>query len=344
MATEIIIPEVLPEEEVRKQRVELAEQAAEARRADYDAHLKSLEPKPPSGTLVPNGGFVETDYEPHAGVTKEELARLSPNDLWTAIRKQRRKTREEMTTYLLYFDEAVRRWKVTQERTDAGQFAPKYQPTLPEAFKAIGRNYEAERKKARRYLNELNGRPRTRKSPSFEEGDFVQNGDGDEFVFIGEPKPGEAEIVPLGGNLADAQIVPMASVTRRVPVKVKWNDLILCIDDNKLYRYAGASGIQEEDDSSALLKQVRERDEAEVEAQQKHKREAERAKADEKSQREDKLRAEVADRDRSLVTAKPNKWPKACSACGHKEEGMKGAFCESCKKKRDEQKDVAEVR
>jgi hypothetical protein len=309
MATEIIIPEVLPAEEVRKQRVESAEQAAETRRADYDAHLKSLEPKPPSGTFVPNGGFVETDYEPHAGVTKEELARLSPNDLWTAIRKQRRKTREEMSTYLLYFDEAVRRWKVTQERTDAGQFAPKDQPTLPEAFKAIGRNYEAERKKAQRYLSELNGR-RTRKSPSFEEGDFVQNGDGDEFVFIGQPKPGEAEIVPLGGNLADAQIVPMASVTRRVPVKVKWNDLILCTDDNKLYRCTGTSGIQEEHDNSALLKQVREREQAEFDALQEQRRQAEQAKANERAQGHSKLQAEVGDRDRSTVAAKPKEYPR----------------------------------
>jgi hypothetical protein len=52
---------------------------------------------PPSGTLVPSGFvFLETSYEPHQDVTPEEVASLSDNDLLTGLKKQRKRTQEEL--------------------------------------------------------------------------------------------------------------------------------------------------------------------------------------------------------------------------------------------------------
>ena len=74
--------------------------------------------------------FVETDHEPRADVTPDEVAKLPDNDLLTGLKKQYRRTRLEMEVYLIYFDEAVRRFAVKQPRSDG------YQP-LVKAFEAI---------------------------------------------------------------------------------------------------------------------------------------------------------------------------------------------------------------
>jgi hypothetical protein len=264
---------------------------------------------PPSGTLSPERWqFVETTYVPHNDVTKDEADELRFNDLLTGLKKQRKQTEAEIKAFLVYYDALIARYKEEQPRGEDGQFTASTRPTLPEAFNAIGLKYEAERKRHQRYLLAAKT-PKLRdpKPPSFEEGDFIEYA-GEEFVFIGNSEPGKAEIVPLGRRLDDAITVPTDSLARRPVKRVEWNDLVLCIDDNKMYRYTD-NGFHEED-NSALLKQKRDRDNAEVAAVEKRSREAAEKKADEKASANSKLQAEVADRDRRVVAEKPNRWPK----------------------------------
>src|SRR5947209_2304726 len=97
---------------------------------------------PPSGTRGTSGDlpFVGPDYEPRPDVTPDDVAKLPYNDLLTGLKKQGRRTRQEMEVYLVYFDEVIRRFAVEQPRSDGGQFERKNQP-LVKAFEAIERHY-----------------------------------------------------------------------------------------------------------------------------------------------------------------------------------------------------------
>jgi hypothetical protein len=135
-----------------------AASGAEAVASPSESVAANLQPSsiaiiPPSGTVVPNGFvFVETTYEPNPYVSPQEVAALSDNALLTGLKKQRKRTQEELDAFVVFFDEALARFSDEQPRTAGGQFQRGDKPTLPEAFAAIGLNYETERKRKQRYL------------------------------------------------------------------------------------------------------------------------------------------------------------------------------------------------
>jgi hypothetical protein len=130
---------------------------------------------PPSGTLVPSGFvFVETSYEPNQDVTREDVASLSDNDLLTGLKKQRKRTQEELDAFVVFFEEAVARYSDEQPRAASGKFLRSDKPTLPEAFAAIGLNYETERKRKQRYLAAMSVRFTMPKPLQLAEGDTVK--------------------------------------------------------------------------------------------------------------------------------------------------------------------------
>ena len=124
MATEVIIPEVLPA----------------------------------SRDIVAAGEwkFEETSYEPPAKVTAREVALLSDNDLLTGFKHQHKRTQAELDAFVIFYDEIVARFKGAQLRGADGQFQSSGRPTLKEALDAIGLNYEAARKRKQRYVAALN--------------------------------------------------------------------------------------------------------------------------------------------------------------------------------------------
>ncbi len=260
---------------------------------------------PPSGTLGTSGdfSFVETDYEPHPDVTPDEVAKLPNNDLLTGLKKQYRRTRQEIEVYLVYFEEAVRRFGVEQPRSDGGQFERKDKP-LTKAFDAIGRHYETERKRAWRYRNALKTRVRLPGSvrPRWNEWDFVEDANSGEQIVVGTPKVGHVEIVPIGGNLEDAKVVSTRSLSR-VPVKaIALNQLILCDDNGKRYRYVG-NGILKCVEVPKLVKQVQDRGAAAIKARQ----EQLQATAEDKTHHKVLRSAEACRNDLDLITEKPDK-------------------------------------
>jgi len=239
----------------------------------------------------------------------EEVTKLSDDDLLTGLKKQHSKTKQEIEAYLIYFDETVRRFSAAQPRSEGGQFEHKDQPTLPEAFDAIGRNYETERKRASRYRNAKNTRLRRLNPPSFDEGEIVKDVNFAECVFISEPKAGKAEIAPVGGRLDDVTTVPANSLVRVRVKRIELNDLILCADDDKQYRYIG-KGLLECLDISALIKQKQERDAAAIRERQEQTIANAKATVAGKARHNAGLREEITKRDHLLVTEKPGKHRK----------------------------------
>src|SRR5262249_5721620 len=151
-------------------------------------------------------------------------------------------------------------------------------------------------------------------------------------------EPGRAKIMPLGGSPDDVTTMPTNSLKRRPVKKIKFNDLVQCTDDGKLYRYTD-SGFQQED-NSGLLQQVKARDDAEYAAAVKKNSNRIEAAAKDKTEMkkhqrygqphnsEDQAAKDKADMDKHR--------PPTCSDCGHeKAKGVTGRYCQSCQKKRD---------
>jgi hypothetical protein len=155
----------------------------------------------------------------------------------------------------------------------------------------MGLNYETEKKRYQRWV-QAGKTPKLLhdpKLPSFPQGTIVKDktlpaGASPEFTVVGDPnKAGEPELVPEGGDLTDAVRVPATWLVRVRFKKVATNDLILCDDNKKVYRYTG-KGVLQLVDNSALLKQVRKRDDAEFEAEQTKNQQREQAAAKDKTE------------------------------------------------------------
>ena len=266
---------------------------------------------PPSGTVVPNGFvFVETAYEPHVTVTQEEVVNLSDSDLLTGLKKQRKRTQEELDAFVVFFDETVGRFKDVQQRGADGQFQPGVKPTLPEAFAAIGLHYETERKRKQRYLTAKNTKLRLRGQLKLKEGDIVEDA-ATEYCVLSKPtKSGQVEIAPTGGTVDDAVTLPIKSLAK-TPVKtIELNDLILCVDTGKQYRYIG-KGLLKSFNVWPLIKQKQGRDAAAIAVQQEQMMQAAQAKLEDKARHNDLLKDEMTNRDRRLVTTRPEKDKKS---------------------------------
>jgi hypothetical protein len=248
----------------------------------------------PSGALVPTGDwFVETSYEPPENVTEEEVANLPDNDLLTGLKKQHRKTQRDLDAFLVFYDEAVRRFKEEQPRLEDGQFSCKDKArTLPEAFKAIGLNYETERKRQQRYLAAKNSwRTKSAKPPRYKEGTTVKDANSDEYVVL-DQAGSQVDVVPEGHTLEESLTLPVNSLVR-VPVKkISLKDLLYCEDNRKYYRYAG-KGILKCSATPALLEHKHAREEKEIKAKQ----ERLKAKIEEQQHHKALRKAEAVRRD-----------------------------------------------
>src|SRR5262249_31049177 len=211
--------------------------AAISGQGEYMASEVIVEVLPPDGTIVPSGDwqFRETPYEPDPNLTRQQADLLPFDDLLTCVKKSGTKAVALGKVHIMCHEALIARFKEAQTHDENGQFLPRG-VTLPKAFAAIGLNYETERKRYQRWVKAT----KTPKLPAPQRptsvGQFVENADGKEFVFIGK-ELGKAKIIPLGGSPDDATTVPTISLVRRPVKKIKFNDLVLCTDDGKLYRY-----------------------------------------------------------------------------------------------------------
>ena len=268
---------------------------------------------PPSGTLVPSGFvFLETSYEPHQDVTPEEVASLSDNDLLTGLKKQRKRTQEELDAFVVFFEEAVARYSDEQPRTASGQFQRSYKPTLPEAFAAIGLNYETERKRKQRYLAAMSVRFTMPKSLQLAEGDTVKlkdKGSDTEYTVVNvHGSAPKVDVVPKGTANGKATTVPTDSLKKVKPSvkKIKAGDLIVCDDNGTEYKYEG-NGKFSRTKTPTLLEQKRERELAAIKA----KKDREAAKAEEKKRQQELSNAEAARRDLEKIAEKERRKTEA---------------------------------
>ena len=268
---------------------------------------------PPSGTLVPSGFmFVETTYEPRQNVTPDEVAGLSDNDLLTGLKKQRNRTQDELDAFVLFFDEAVVRFSDEQPRAASGQFQRSDKPTLPEAFAAIGLNYETERKRKQRYLAAMRVRFAMQKPLQLSEGDTVKPKDGagdTEYMVVNVHKSApKVDVVPKGSASGNAVTFATESLKRVKPTikKVKVGDLILCEDKGAEYTYEG-NGKFTRTKTPTALEQKRERELASIKA----KKEREIAKLEEKKRQQELRKAEAARRDLEKIAEKERRKTEA---------------------------------
>ena len=254
---------------------------------------------PPSGTLVPSGFvFVETNYEPNPDVSPEEVAALSDNDLLTGLKKQRKRTQEELDAFIVFFDAAVERYSDEQPRTASGKFLRSDKPTLPEAFAAIGLSYETERKRKQRYLAAMRVRFAMPKPLLLAEGDIVKQKDeagSPEYtvVSVHQSAP-KVDVMRSGDTSGKVTTLPSDSLKKVTPPirKVKAGDLIICEDNGAEYRYEGG-GRFSRTKIPTLLEQKRERELSAIEAR----KEREAAKAESKKRKRELQNAEAARRD-----------------------------------------------
>ena len=268
---------------------------------------------PPSGTLVPSGFvFLETSYEPHQDVTPEEVASLSDNDLLTGLKKQRKRTQEELDAFVVFFEEAVARYSDEQPRTASGQFQRSYKPTLPEAFAAIGLNYETERKRKQRYLAAMSVRFTMPKPLQLAEGDTVKlkdKGSDAEYTVVNvHGSAPKVDVVPKGDGNGETITLPTDSLKKVKPPikKVKVGDLIVCDDNGTEYQYVGG-GKFSRTKTPTLLEQKRERELAAIKA----KKDREAAKAEEKKRQQELRNAEAARRDLEKIAEKERRKTEA---------------------------------
>lgn len=268
---------------------------------------------PPSGTSVPSGFvFVETTYEPRPNITADEVVRLSDNDLLTGLKKQHKRTQEEMDAFLLFFDEALARFSDEQPRTAGGQFQRGNKPTLPEAFAAIGLNYETERKRKQRYLAAMSVRFKMPKPLQLTEGDRVKpkDGAGDAeytVVNVHQSAP-KVDIVPKGDDSGKVITLPTDSLKKINPPirKVRVGDLLLCDDNGTEYQYVGGGKLSRTK-TPTLLEQKRERELAAIKA----KKDRQVAKSEEKKREQELRKAEAARRDLEKIAEKEHRKAEA---------------------------------
>jgi len=257
------------------------------------------------GTLVPaEFRFTETQYEPTEDVTSKQLSNLSQDDLLTGLAKQYRKTSgsfaffsRDLGLLVSFYDAVVARYsneRVSKNRNE--------EPTLREAFAAIGWNYDAARKMKQRYNNSMKALPDYASAPKplqLKEGDKVKSktkaGDGGvkEGVIVGVDTTAEKADVLFDGTTEPTTVLAESLAKVRVPVhKVKIGDRILCEDTGEEHEYEG-HGKFPRTKTPTLAEQKKERSLAKINAKQ----EREKAKAEEKNRKSELRKAEAARRD-----------------------------------------------
>jgi hypothetical protein len=261
-----------------------------------DAEIETF---PPLGPIVPSSFvFSETDYEPRVDVTEDEVANLSDNDLLTGLKKQQKRTQAELDAFIVFYNQAVARYSEVQLRTEGGQFRRSNRPTLPEAFAAIGLNYETERKRKQRYLAARNVRFGTQKTLQLTAGDIIQSkssGLKGEVEKVHEKAP-KADVVFEGAQ--KTVTVPIMALKKVTVRKVTCGDLLIDAVTGSEYRYDGAGKLfrtQKPD----FLQQKRERDSDRIKAKQ----DREREQSEEKNREKEVRQEEAARRDLEKIAA-----------------------------------------
>jgi len=273
--------------------------------------------KQSAGTFVPpEFRFTETHYEPTPDVTREDLSELSDNDLLTGLKKQYSNVRQthgqfgrDLGALVRIYDEVAARFK--HERVSVNRNG---EPTLQQAFGAIGWNYEAARKMRQRYNAYTRAIPdyaRPPKPRQLAEGDLViEHGKDGAFAVInvyGQTPANSptVDIVPDGDDDATPRTVTTESL-KKLPVrKIKVGDLLMCDDSGTEYKYEG-HGRFSRTKTPTLLEKKRERELAAIKAKQ----EREMAKAEEKKRQIELRKAEAARRDLERIAEKDAKAKK----------------------------------
>jgi len=217
-----------------------------------------------------------------------------------------------MDAFLLFFDEALARFSDEQPRSAGGQFQRSDKPTLPEAFAAIGLNYETERKRKQRYLDAMRVRFTIAKPLRLTEGDTVKpkhEGDDAEYTVVNvhESAP-KVDVVPKGGGSGKVITLPTDSLKKvKLAIrKIKVGDLLLCDDNGAEYQYIGGGKLSRTN-TPMLLEQKRERELAAITA----KKEREAAKAEEKKRQQELRKAEAARRDLESIAERDSRKAEA---------------------------------
>jgi hypothetical protein len=266
-----------------------------------------------AGTIVPaEFRFTETQYEPTDNVTGEELSTLSQDDLLTGLKKQYSRTRNshaqfgrDLAALVAFYDAVVARY--SNERVSKGRNGD---PTLREAFFAVGWNYEAARKMKQRYNASIAALPSYAPAPKplrLAEGDKVKAGDGTEGT-VENVHESAAKVDVVFKGRDEIVTIPVAELAKVViPVKkIRVGDLILCDDVGAEYKYEG-HGKFSRTKAPTLLEQKRERELATI----KVKQEREKAKAEEKTRQQELCKAEAALRDLEKVAEKERRSAEA---------------------------------
>ena len=263
------------------------------------------------GTIVPaEFHFTETQYEPTDKVTGEELSTLSQDDLLTGLKKQYSRTRNshaqfgrDLAALVAFYDAVVARY--SNERVSKGRNG---EPTLREAFFAVGWNYEAARKMKQRYNASIAALPSYAPAPKqlrLAEGDKVKAGDGTEGT-VENVHESAAKVDVVFKGRDEIVTIPVAELAKVViPVKkVRVGDLILCDDSGAEYTYEG-HGKFSRTKTPTLLEQKREL--AAIKASQ----EREKAKAEEKKRQKELRKAEAERREFEKIAEKERRTTEA---------------------------------
>ena len=273
-----------------------------------------------SGTIVSEGFvFTETQYEPTADVTGEDLSKLSQDDLLTGLKKQFINARKshgqfgrDLSALVLFYDQVVEHCKIQ----GVGGEGRKGVPTLQQAFHSVGWNYEAARKMKQRCNASLNALPAYAAGPKpllLREADLVTE-EGKDGVFtvvnVHAPSPANTpavDIVPEGDDKATPHVITTESLKKVSIKKVEVGNYILCDDNGTEYKYVG-QGKFERREKTALIRQKRECEWVEINA----KRARAKAETEEKKQQNELRKAEAERRDlKRIEESKVEKEAKA---------------------------------
>jgi hypothetical protein len=300
--------------------VSVSELEAEVRQVDTPSPANGT-----SGTIVSEGFvFTETQYEPTADVTGEDLSKLSQDDLLTGLKKQFINARKshgqfgrDLSALVLFYDQVVKHCKIQ----GVGGEGRKGVPTLQQAFHSVGWNYEAARKMRQRYAASMNALPAYAPGPKplqLREADLViEQGKDGVFTVVNVHTPSPAntpavDIVPEGDDKATPRVITTESLKKVSIKKVEVGDYILCDDNGTEYKYVG-QGKFERRETPAFIRQKRECELAEINA----KRARATAETEEKKRQNELRKAEAERRDlKRIEESKVEKEAKAKKKAG----------------------------
>ena len=267
-------------------------------------------------------------------MSREELSKLSQDDLLTGFKRQYENTRishgqfgRDLSALVLFYDQVVEHCKM---QGVGGEKRGKGVPTLEQAFHAVGWNYEAARKMKQRYDASMAALPVYAPTPKplrLSEGEKVKSGDGTEGI-VNKVHESAAKVDVVINGCEETVTIPVAELIKVVVSvkKIKTGDLLR--DENGAeYKYEGAGKLVPTK-TPTLLERKRERELAAI----KVKKEREAAKAEEKKRQQELRKAEAARRDLEKIAEKERR--KAESEAEKEAARLRKAAAETTKVKK----------